>query len=138
MKAQEYAKRLEESFSKKVEKGKKTYWKIERGIITRIRINDEPINANNVHIVFPCTQCNGDDNSGCHVISYKNLKKERDGNFLPCCPKTGRAEHKNGICADCIPPKLQAMFEVTEFETYEDFDEEEEDSDDNSYDKATD
>ena len=122
MEAKEYVKKLE-YLRGRVKEPEKTYWEINHGMITRIRINETPINANNVYIVFRCTKCNGDDDLGYHVIHYKDLKKDKDGDLRACCPKSGRSGYNTGTCVDCIPPKLQPMFELAEFEPYEDFDE---------------
>lgn len=104
----------ENEFLEKLD-SKNSYWKMEDGRL--IRLNDTPINTDNVYIVFWCVSCEGDDETGYHAIPYKKLKVDRDGDYVACCPND-EGFYQSYLSADCVPEELEELFLETEFEKY--------------------
>ena len=119
----------------------KSYWEMCSGIVSRL--NNTPINANNVYMVFWCTSCDGDDGKEYHVIPYTDLKIDKEGDYLACCPNekgnsSDEAYCENYLSGDCIPFELRGIFESAEFASYEepDTDDDEDDYDEKDEEKG--
>lgn len=106
--------RKEKEFLEKLDH-KNSYWKMEDGRL--IRLNDTPINTDNVYIVFWCVSCDGDDETGYHAVSYKKLKVDQDGDYVACCPND-EVFYQSYLSADSVPAELEELFLETEFEEY--------------------
>ncbi len=106
--------RKEKEFLEKLDH-KNSYWKMEDGRL--IRLNDTPINTDNVYIVFWCVSCDGDDETGYHAVSYKKLKVDQDGDYVACCPND-EGFYQSYLSADSVPAELEELFLETEFEEY--------------------
>ena len=110
MNAKEYVKHLDQ---------KKSYWEIDKGSVTRL--NDTPVNADNVYIVFRCVSCEGDNGEHYHAIPYRALKVDSiDGDYLTCCPKEENdGFFENYLKKDQVPKELKKIFNSTQFKVYE-------------------
>lgn len=76
-----------------------------------IRLNNVPIEENNVYIVFKCESCDG-----YHSIPLTELKWDRYGRYLACCPENaGKNKFEEYICMSVIPNELRELFETTIF-----------------------
>ena len=111
MNAKEYIQELDQ---------KNSHWEMCLGIVSRL--NNTLINTDNVYMVFWCTSCDGDDGKDYHIIPYTDLKIDKEGDYLACCPNEDEDEEpycENYLSADCIPVELKKLFESTEFESFE-------------------
>ena len=96
-----------------------SYWEMKEKTLTRL--NDTPINANNVYIVFFCMSCDGDDGDDYHVIPYTDLKRDKEGDYLACCPEENVVEYdefEEYAYGTTIPIELRELFETTKFEEW--------------------
>ena len=118
MTAKEYVKTLNPNNS---------YWLIDGCDVERL--NEVPATAENLHIVFECEECSEEEKQTVyHAVPYTKLKVDEYGDYLVWCPDR-EEEYAAWLSGGCVPEELQTLFDETDFETYEE--PEDDDCDDN-------